>query len=1376
MLANISKMRNKSLILELSEGQDVGTIGGYCEGGFPVYYANDKIAHMLGYTNVDDLLNGVQGMVVNIIHPEDMERVSKELNNGDFYEGMTYKITCRMSRKDGSSIWTVNNGKVVLADDGKLVIIFICNDMTEFIDRHNELERLNQFSKTTIENMPGGYHRCAAEDGYPFLYVSDRFCEMFGWTRDEIKAEFDNKFINMVHPEDKGVTEEYAKLLNQSSHKNVIDTIYRMRSKNGYIWVSDSTSLVTVGNKTFYQGTLTDITNFVVQRKNEEDLRNEQLMVFDTLARHFKNVYWLDLEKKTGRILKLDASYVDVPSMNHHHEFSFEIVLKNWINTIVYPEDREKVSETITLENIKKVFETRDEFVGNYRSLVNGEIHHFQYSFFKANKDGTKAVAGFQNIDDIIVEHQKVEKAKRKEEIAKQKEVEEQLAIINALCNSFRNVFVANLTEGTARAIRLADNYNVRAIRDVKDQIFQFDAVIDRWVREAVHPDDKKRIKETLNVKNIREVFSKQDKYVGTYRNIENGVQHYYQYDFRRVGDTDNVVVGFQLIDKIVEEQTAHKKELEEQFAIINTLSRNYMNIYLANLNDGSARAIRVSENYGYKEVSALKDVSFSIDKIIESWAEKYIYPNEDKDKMSKMLSTKNLREVFSKQESYIGNYQSTEQGAVHHYQFDIRKVDDSGNVVAGFQNIDAIIEEHEAQEKEKRELEEARLKGEKEHAEVVNSLATIYSTIFRADIITHEYEILNSVPLMGKIAASKGNFDDVKETIIESFIEPEFRQQLREFLDLNTLADRFEKVNTLTMDYKAPTGQWMQARFIAKRRDENGRAVEALYVAHDITNEKNKDLKQQEFLRQALAAAQQANKAKTTFLNNMSHDIRTPMNAIIGFTSLAQTHLDNHTQVEDYLRKISTSSNHLLSLINNILDMSRIESGTVKLDEKAVHIPTLLYDLKAMVQSLVDSKHLNLFINTQDVVHEDVLTDKMRLNQVLLNIVGNAIKFTQPGGDIIIRLVEKPCSLKHYSTYEFSVKDTGIGMSKEFIGHIFDAFSREYSSTVSGIQGTGLGMAITKNIVDMMGGDIRIESEEGKGSLFTVTLNLSIANEPIDNEKIPKLLGARALIVDDDMNTCKSVSKMLCDIQMRPDWTTSAQEAIVQAKDAIDMSDEYKVYIINYQMPDMNGCEIVRRIRKIKSKDTPIIILSSYDLAECEYEARKIGVEAFVSKPIFMSELREVLMHPKMNVKISKEEKNKVYDYSGKSVLLVEDNELNREIATTILEEVGMSVDSVEDGDIAVARINKEPADKYDLILMDVQMPRMDGYTATREIRTLADNQKANIPIVAVTANVFEEDREKAIASGMNGHIIKPISIEEIAKVLDEIFETKKA
>ena len=393
-----------------------------------------------------------------------------------------------------------------------------------------------------------------------------------------------------------------------------------------------------------------------------------------------------------------------------------------------------------------------------------------------------------------------------------------------------------------------------------------------------------------------------------------------------------------------------------------------------------------------------------------------------------------------------------------------------------------------------------------------------------------------------------------------------------------------------------------------------------------------------------------------------------------------------------------------------------------------------------------------------------------------MLNIVGNAIKFTQPGGDIIIRLVEKPCSIKGHTTYEFSVKDNGIGMSKEYLEHIFETFTREYSATVSGIQGTGLGMAITKNIVDMMNGDIKVESQVGKGSLFTVTLNLRIGDGFVEAEPIPELLGARALIVDDNMDTCRSISKMLRGIQMRPDWTTSGKEAVVRAQDAAEMADEYKAYIIDYLMPDMNGIETVRQIRNVISSEVPIIVLTAYDWTDFEYEARQAGVTAFVAKPIFMSELRAVLTQPssKEGAQNAKQEKTMTRDYSGKRVLLVEDNELNREIATAILEETGVTVDVAEDGDIAVAAIDKAPSDQYDLIFMDVQMPKMDGYTATREIRTLPDNKKANIPIIAMTANAFEEDKRKSYESGMNGHIVKPIGIEVISKVLDEVFAAK--
>ena len=831
-------------------------------------------------------------------------------------------------------------------------------------------------------------------------------------------------------------------------------------------------------------------------------------------------------------------------------------------------------------------------------------------------------------------------------------------------------------------------------------------------------------------------------------------------------------------VDAMVREQKQKDKALAEQIAIIDTLARTFKNVFVANLNSGTARVVRLADDYDVQAVTSVMEGEFPYDPVIKQWIQENVHP-DDKERMASAFAFENLRAVFSRQNEYSGTYRSTEGGELHHYQFDFRKADDKGNVVAGFQVIDAIVEEHEQQAKRERELEDARLRGEREHAEVVNSLSTIYSTIFVADIDTHHYNILTSIPLMEDAVPAEGNFDDVNNKIMELFITSEYRDSMRAFLDLDTLAQRLESTNSIATEYKAPTGQWMQARFVVKKRDKDGAAKEVLYVANDITKEKLRDLEQQEALANALAAAQQASRAKTTFLNSMSHDIRTPMNAIVGFTALAQAHSDDQAQVQDYLGKISTSSMHLLSLINDILDMSRIESGTVKLQETDVHIPDLLHDLRTMIQGLVKAKNQNLFIDTQDVVHEDVVTDKLRLNQVLLNIVGNAIKFTQPGGDIIIRLVEKPCSIRGYTTYEFSVKDNGIGMSQEYLGHIFETFTRERSATVSGIQGTGLGMAITKNIVDMMNGDIKVESEVGKGSLFTVTLDLQIADRFIEAEPIPELLGSKVLVVDDDMDTCRSISKMLRDIQMRPDWTTSGKEAVVRAQDAAEMKDEYKVYIIDYLMPDMNGIETVRRIRKVVSAEASIIVLTAYDWEEFEDEAKQAGVTAFVSKPIFMSELRAVLTQP-AGVGVAENskagaEKNEAHDYSGKRVLLVEDNELNREIATAILEEAGMTVDTAEDGDVAVAAIDGAPSNKYDLVFMDIQMPKMDGYTATREIRTLSDNQKANIPIVAMTANAFEEDKQRAYKAGMNGHIIKPISIEAIAKVVDQIFAAQR-
>ncbi len=509
------------------------------------------------------------------------------------------------------------------------------------------------------------------------------------------------------------------------------------------------------------------------------------------------------------------------------------------------------------------------------------------------------------------------------------------------------------------------------------------------------------------------------------------------------------------------------------------------------------------------------------------------------------------------------------------------------------------------------------------------------------------------------------------------------------------------------------------------------------------------------------------ANRAKREFLFNMSHDIRTPMNAIIGFTSLAATHIDNREQVLDYLKKISTSSQHLLSLINDVLDMSRIESGKVKIEEKAVHLPDLVHDVRSIIQPNVAAKRLSLFIDTMDIEDEDIITDPLRLNQILLNILSNAIKFTPTGGMISIRIAQKNGAPKGCVCYEFRIKDNGIGMSEEFQKHIFEEFSREESSTVSGIQGTGLGMSITKNIVDLMGGTIALTSEPGKGSEFIVTLCFTRSGQKAEPKQLPQLEGLRALVADDDTNTCLNVSTMLSKIGMRPEWTISGKEAVIRTKYAVEQGDEFSVYIIDWLIPDMNGIEIVRQIRKVIGNRCPIIILTAYDWADIEDEARAAGVTAFCEKPLFLSELRRVLAEPFRAEPASEPAQPTAADLKGKKLLLVEDNELNREIALEILKEAGFVVDTAEDGAVAVQKIKQAAPGQYDLILMDIQMPNLDGYEATRQIRALPDAEKANIPIFAMTANAFEEDRQNALAAGMNGHIAKPLDVLHLLRVL---------
>ena len=535
------------------------------------------------------------------------------------------------------------------------------------------------------------------------------------------------------------------------------------------------------------------------------------------------------------------------------------------------------------------------------------------------------------------------------------------------------------------------------------------------------------------------------------------------------------------------------------------------------------------------------------------------------------------------------------------------------------------------------------------------------------------------------------------------------------------------------------------------------------------VMSDRTSDKKMNQALSEAVRAAENANRAKSTFLSNMSHDIRTPMNAIIGFATLAASSIEDRKKVRDYLGKILSSSNHLLSLINDILDMSRIESGKIHLEETEVSLSDVLHDLKTIISGQIHAKQLELYMDAMDVTNEDVYCDKTRLNQVLLNLLSNAVKFTPAGGTVSVRLKQFPGIAKGSELYEIRVKDNGIGMSPEFVQKIFSPFERERTSTVSRTQGTGLGMAITKNIVDMMGGTIEVQTEQGKGTEFIVRLPFRIQPEHHRTEKIAELEGLKALVVDDDFNTCDSVTKMLVKVGMRSEWTLSGKEAVLRARQSMELGDAFHAYIIDWRLPDMNGIEVTRQIRSL-GDDTPIIILTAYDWSDIEVEARAAGVTAFCAKPLFMSDIRETLLAA-IGQKQAETEDSILpaagSNFKDRCILLVEDNELNREIAMEILNEYGFLVDTAENGAVAVEKMKNSSPGDYDLVLMDVQMPVMNGYEATKQIRALDNPALAGITILAMTANAFDEDRKKALECGMDGFLSKPIVIEELITTL---------
>lgn len=520
-----------------------------------------------------------------------------------------------------------------------------------------------------------------------------------------------------------------------------------------------------------------------------------------------------------------------------------------------------------------------------------------------------------------------------------------------------------------------------------------------------------------------------------------------------------------------------------------------------------------------------------------------------------------------------------------------------------------------------------------------------------------------------------------------------------------------------------------------------------------------------------ARIAAESANLAKSQFLSNMSHDIRTPMNAIIGMTKIASDHIGEPEKVIDCLKKISLSGRLLVNLINDILDMSKIESGKMVLNNDTVSLVEVMENIVSITQPTVRQKKQDFNIRLHGIKHETLNFDSLRLNQVLINLLGNALKFTPEGGSISVDVTESSSRKAGYGHFIFRITDTGIGMSKEFLDHLFDSFSRERDGRVDKIEGSGLGMAITKMIVTMMDGTIAVESELDRGSVFTIDLDLRIAADP----EVLSLPRMKVLLADDDPDTCRSAREFLEELGVNADVAFSGEDAIRKAAEAHAGGEDYRIILLDWKMPDLDGVEAARAIRERVCAEIPILIVSAYDWSNIEIEANEAGISGFIQKPFFKSTLYHCIQKYALHMELEEtDKKDDSCRLQGFRILLAEDNEINQEIAVTVLSDYGAAVDTASNGQEAVEAFSRSEAGYYDLILMDIQMPVMNGYEATKIIRKLDREDAGQIPIFAITADAFAEDIEAVKKAGMNSHLAKPLNIPVMLKEIQKYVHIK--
>ncbi|MCM1227374.1 MAG: response regulator [Clostridium sp.] len=807
-------------------------------------------------------------------------------------------------------------------------------------------------------------------------------------------------------------------------------------------------------------------------------------------------------------------------------------------------------------------------------------------------------------------------------------------------------------------------------------------------------------------------------------------------------------------INDITDQERMEKNLNEERKQYRNALMLGSEAIFSIKLDGGMLNEHIISESGENITKSIGLNIPADYEQLVEKWFsdERIVTDNKN---VRIIRDKKKLIEYFEKGKSILEfEYYIPENGKYYRVLALFYKI--SGELYVSFIIYDVTSSRH-----------EKRLRKN-----VIESLGRVYAGLYHFSLTENTYTSYKQNYDISNEISESGRVSDFIDIYINNYVTPEFRGKVSEFLNPESIRRSLDNSDYTAIEFVRKNLGWYRIVLVVSERSEGGRVNAVVFAGNVIEEQKRAELAQQEALKAAYESANIANSAKTDFLANMSHDIRTPMNAIIGLTAIAGTHIDDKERLTDCLSKITVSSKHLLGIINEILDMSKIESGKMELQESQFNLPELIDNLLSMSKSDISAMDHTLSVSIENIDHENVIGDSQRIQQVFMNLMSNSIKYTPAGGSIRLYISEKSTNKPKVGCYEFIFEDNGIGMSKEFMEHMFEPFTRDMNDSRTGkIQGTGLGMPIAKNIVQMMNGDIKVESKLNEGTKITVTLFLKIKNnkEKIDYEKFIDL---PVLVADDDKISCEYTCKLLNEIGMSGEWVLTGSEAVRKTIEHHEKNEDFFAVILDWKMPGMDGIETTREIRKAIGKDVPIIIISAYDWSDIELEARAAGANSFISKPLFKSRM----VHLFDELLNSGDSEREILDLSnfaeenfkGKRALLVEDNELNAEIAEEIFKMAGLEIELAKNGKEAVDIMADAEDNYFDIIFMDIQMPIMNGYEASRAIRTLPGDYVKSVPIIAMTANAFAEDVAAAKNAGMNEHIAKPLDFTQLQKSLN--------